>query len=423
MGTGTSGTPPGRGARKVTCFATEESVAEASGIQAKIRVETISDYQEFLRLEPVWNEVAEAAGLDHPFLEHAWIRTWWECFGAGSTLQILVLKAGDQAIAIAPLILTPVRMWGIKVRRLGFFYNAHVPRADFIVTERPEEAYRAIWSHLFHRCSWDLLQLCQLREGSQTLGAIPRLAADDSCPTGAWPSSASPYLPLSTSWGKYFDGLSAKHRSNLRNRLKRLKGMGPLEMEAITSDEKLDDALEAGLRLEAAGWKGKSRTAISCDPDTSRFYSTLAQRAADRGWLRLNFLHAGSKRIAFDYCLSYKNRIYRLKSGYDPSYARYSPSNLLFCSNLRNAFEQGLTEYDFLGAADGWKLKWAKQTKPHYWLYVFSGTFKGHLLYRIKFQLVPWFKRAGFDRLRNFVSQITARPPKAVFDATIRRIQ
>jgi hypothetical protein len=46
----------------VTCFATEESVAEASGIHAEIRVETISDYQEFLDLEPVWNEVAERPG-------------------------------------------------------------------------------------------------------------------------------------------------------------------------------------------------------------------------------------------------------------------------------------------------------------------------------------------------------------------------
>ena len=40
-------------------------------------------------------------------------------------------------MAIAPLILTPIRMWGIKVRRLGFFYNAHVPRADFLIAQRP----------------------------------------------------------------------------------------------------------------------------------------------------------------------------------------------------------------------------------------------------------------------------------------------
>jgi CelD/BcsL family acetyltransferase involved in cellulose biosynthesis len=405
----------------VTCLATEESLAEGSSVQAEIRVETVSDYQAFLDLEPVWDELLQAAGQDHPFLEHAWVRTWWECFGAGNTLHILVVKAGDQPIAIAPLIFGLIRMYGVKVRRLGFFYNAHVPRADFIVTRRPEETYRAIWSHLFRECSWDLLQLCQLPEGSATLDAIPTLAAAEGCPSGVWLSVASPYLRLCTSWDQYFDSLPTKHRGNLRNRLKRLKGRGPVELEAITSDEKLDAALEAGLELEAAGWKGKSRTAISCDPDTARFYSTLARRATERGWILLNFLCVGSKRIAFDYCLSYKNKIHRLKSGYDPSYARYSPSNLLCCLVLRNAFEQGIKEHDFLGASENWKLKWTRQTKPHYWLFVFSSTFKGRLLHLIKFQLIPLFKRAGLHRLRNLVLHIATHPSVAVFGAKIQR--
>ena len=66
--------------------------------------------------------------------------------------------------------------------------------------------------------------------------------------------------------------------------------------------------MEAGLRLEAAAWKGKARTAISCDADVARFYSTLAQRAAERGWMRLHFLQA-PQRVAFDYSLAYRNRI------------------------------------------------------------------------------------------------------------------
>jgi CelD/BcsL family acetyltransferase involved in cellulose biosynthesis len=387
----------------VTCLGTEEDEAAARIVSAKIRVETISDYQQFVDLEPVWNEVAHAAGLDHPFLEHAWVRTWWECFSAGSTLHILVVRAGNKPIAIAPLILTAIRMWGIKVRRLGFFYNAHVPRADFLIAQRSEEVYHAIWSYLFRKCSWDLLELCQLPDESETLDTIPRLAGADGCPTGVWPSDASPYMPLCIAWDRYFNSLPAKHRANLRNRFKRLKGTGPVELEAIAADEKIADALEAGFRLEAAGWKGKSRTAISCDQNTFRFYSILAQRTAKCGWTLLNFLRAGSKRVAFEYCLNYKNRIYRLKSGYDPSYARYSPSNLLSCLVLRNAFDQGIREFEFLGDSEDWKLQWTRQTKPHHWLFVFSGTFKGRLLYLIKFQLIPLFKRAGLHRLRDLL--------------------
>jgi CelD/BcsL family acetyltransferase involved in cellulose biosynthesis len=355
--------------------------------------------------------VAEAAGLDHPFLEYAWVRTWWESFGAGSALHVLVLRAGDRPIAIAPLILTPVRMFGIKVRRLGFFYNAHVPRADFLIAERPEEVYRAIWDYLSRNRFWDLLQLCQLPEGCQTLEEMPRLAAASQCRTGVWASEASPYVPLRPSWEEYFDSLAAKHRSNLRNRFKRLKATGPVEMEAITSAEGLAEGVEAGLQLEAAAWKGDAETAIRCDRATTRFYSTLAGRAAERGWLGLHFLRAGETRIAFDYSLSYKNRIHLLKLGYDPAYARFSPSNLLLCLVLQNAFEQGVAEYDFLGADADWKLSWARQVKRHFWLFVFPNTFKGRFLHLIKFQLVPLLKRPGLRHVRGFIERAAARWP------------
>jgi len=395
----------------MTRSAVINDLMEEAPVHAETRIETITDYQSFLNLEPVWNEVAEAAGLDHPFLEYAWVRTWWECFGSGSALHVLVVRAGDRPIAIAPLILTPIWMWGIKVRRLGFFYNAHVPRADFLIGERREEVYRAIWSHLAEDNSWDLLQLCQLTEGCATLEEIPRLAASDDCSAGVWASEASPYVPLGSSWGEYFDSLAAKHRANLRNRFKRLKATGPVGIETILTAQGLTEGLDAGLRLEAAAWKGEAQTAIACDPAVSRFYSTLAGRAAERGWLRLNFLQAGATRMAFDYSLFYNNRMHLLKLGYDPAYARFSPSNLLLCLVLESAFEQGVTEYDFLGADADWKQCWARQVRRHYWLFVFPGTFKGRFLYLIKFRLVPLLKRPSFRHVRRIIQRVAAHWP------------
>jgi len=392
----------------MTLSAAMTNVLEEATARAEIHIETITGYQAFLDLETMWDEVAEAAGLEHPFLEYAWVRTWWECFGAGSTLHVLVVKAGDRPIAIAPLILTPIRMWGIKVRRLGFFYNAHVPCADFLIAERPAEVYRAIWAHLLQTRCWDLLQLCQLTEGCETLEEVTKLAAEAQYRTGVWTSEASPYVPLRTCWGEYFDSLAAKHRANLRNRFKRLKMTGLVEMEEIASAEGLAEGLEAGLRLEAAAWKGEAQTAISCDPAISRFYSTLAGRAAERGWLRLHFLEADNTRVAFDYSLCYKHRVYLLKLGYDPAYARFSPSNLLLCRVLERAFAQGVTKYEFLGADAEWKMNWASQVRRHYWLFVFPGTIQGRLLHLIKFRLVPLLRRPRLRRVRSFMQRAGA---------------
>lgn len=376
-----------------------------------MHVETISGDQAFRDLEPAWNEVAAKAGLDHPFLEHVWVRTWWECFGAGSTLQVLLVKVNQEILAIAPLILTPVRMWGIKMRRLGLFYNAHVPRADFLIARSSQAAcYRAIWDHLSRRKDWDLIQICQLPGGSPTLAAMAGFAARERYQSITWVSGASPYLQLRGTWDRYFQGLTGKHRSNLRNRIKRLSEMGSVSVETITAGAELTGALEAGLRLEAAAWKGGNRTAICSDPDVSRFYSTLAVRAAERGWIRLNFLRSGSRRIAFDYCLAYSNRMYLLKLGYDPEYAPYSPSNLLVFLSLRNLFEQGVVNhYDFLGESVDWKRQWTHCSKPHYWLFVFSRTFKGKCLYFMKSKVVPLLRRKCLKPLRAFVIRLTAR--------------
>lgn len=378
----------------MTATATRAAMQEVRERRA-IRVETISDYETFLDLAPAWSEAVKAAGIDHPFLEHAWLRTWWECFGAGSTLHIVVVREIDDIVAIAPLISTRLRMFGIPMRRLGFFYNSHVPRAGFIIVRQEPKAYQAIWDHLLsERNSWDLLQLCQLPEGSQTAEEVRRLAGEAGFPIGVWLSGASPYLCIDTSWNQYYDRLPTKHRSNLRNRFKRLNQTGLVESETVTGKESLPAALEAGLRLEESAWKRDAGTAISSDPQVRKFYETFASRAAEKKWLRLNFLKAGAQRIAFDYSLAYNHQVFLLKLGYDPAFAAFSPSNLLLSMSLEHAFEQGFVKYDFLGENADWKRCWAKDETRNYWLFVFSGGFKGHCLHFIKFRIIPWLRKA-----------------------------
>jgi hypothetical protein len=68
-------------------------------------VETISDAGAFDRLEREWNDAVERAALPHPFLRHEWLHTWWECFGDGRALHIVIVRSNDRIIAIAPLLL------------------------------------------------------------------------------------------------------------------------------------------------------------------------------------------------------------------------------------------------------------------------------------------------------------------------------
>jgi CelD/BcsL family acetyltransferase involved in cellulose biosynthesis len=359
-----------------------------------LRVETVRDLAGLVALGPTWDRLLESAGIDHPFLTHEWIVTFWECFGGGE-LQVLVVRDGGEAVAIAPFMLVAARFYGLSVRRLQLIGNVHVQRADFIVARGAERAYEAIWEHLERqRPRWDVLVLPQLPAGSATLERLPRLARARGARCGAWVSTRSPWVRVEGTWDEYLAGLPRKHRGNLRNRMKRLTALGEVELEVVTGGPQMEEALARGLDLEAAAWKGQAGTAIRCIPERQRFYTRLAARAAERGWLRLQFLRVGGRRIAFGYALCVGDTLYLLKPGYDPAYAAYSPSNLLCSMVLRDAFATGLRAYDLLGDDDGWKLDWTQEVRPHSWLFVFARGVHGRLLHWLKFVAVPVVKQA-----------------------------
>ena len=374
-----------------------ESASVPAPSAPPLTVETVGDYEGLLALEPAWNGLVDAAGIGHPFLSHEWIRTWWECFGAGKQLHVLVVKAGSEPIAIAPFMRCQGRIGGLNVRRLQLIANVQTPRSDVIVGQRAPEAYQALWDCLAaQRALWDALVLPQIPADAATLDTLRELARRDGFLTGTWrrPSDQSPWVRLTGNWDDYFAGLARKHRSNLRNRLKRLEQTGPLEVRSVSAGAEIGPALDQGFTLEAAAWKGRRGTAIRCSSEVRLFYTRLAAWAAQRGWLRLQFLTVGDRPIAFAYMFCFKKTLFLLKPGYDPAFSALSPSNVLLSKVLREAFAEGLAAFDFLGEDDCWKLDWTSEVKPHSWLFVFPDTPRSRLLHFVKFRLLPWLKRA-----------------------------
>ena len=146
-------------------------------------------------------------------------------------------------------------------------------------------------------------------------------------------------------------------------------------------------------RLEGSGWKREAGTAIASDPAVHRFYTSLIERGTQAGWLQLLFLTVGDRRIATSYGACFDNRLFLFKTGYDPEFATCSPFKLLTSFAIQDACARGLTEVDFLGDAEPWKLEWTSTSRGHDWLYVFSDTMRARLLHSLKFQWLPELKR------------------------------
>jgi CelD/BcsL family acetyltransferase involved in cellulose biosynthesis len=358
------------------------------------RVTVIGDYEQFVSLESEWNDAVARAQIPHPFLRHEWVRTWWDSFAAGRQLHIVIVREGDRIVGIAPLMREHAVVYGLPVRRLALLANDHTPRTDLVVAGDESEIYQAIWNSLTCEIdTWDVLQLTQLPDTSRTMAAMSRLASADQLPIGTWKSSDSPYLELAGTWESYWGRLSAKFRSNVRNRLTRLKQIGEPALEILSDTPAIAAACYDAWRLEASGWKDAEGTSIGSDPKVQTFYTLLAERAADRGWLRLLFLTVDDRRIAVSYSAVYDGRLFLLKTGHDREFHACSPFKVLTYFAAQEGFARGLRELDFLGDTEPWKQEWTSTARSHNWLFIFSTSRRARLLHSIKFQMAPEIKK------------------------------
>jgi CelD/BcsL family acetyltransferase involved in cellulose biosynthesis len=361
---------------------------------ASCTAHVIDDYESFVALESEWNEAVLRAQIAHPFLRHEWVRTWWDSFAGDRQLHIVIVRNDGRIVGIAPLMRESAVVYGLPVRRLALVANDHTPRTDFVVAGDENEVYRAIWNSLACEMDrWDVLQLTQLPETSRTIRAMSGLASADQLPIGTWKSTDSPYLELAGTWESYWAGLSAKFRSNVRNRLTRLKQIGEPRLEILSDTAAIAAARDDIWRLEASGWKDKEGTSIGSDPAVQKFYTLLAERAADRGWLRLLFLTVGRKRIAVSYSAVYDGGLFLLKTGHDREFHACAPFKLLTYFAVQEAYARGLREVDFLGDTEPWKQEWTPTARGHDWLFIFSNSKRARLLHSIKFQMVPEIKK------------------------------
>jgi CelD/BcsL family acetyltransferase involved in cellulose biosynthesis len=116
----------------------------------------------------------------------------------------------------------------------------------------------------------------------------------------------------------------------------------------------VDEAVEQFLVLEAEGWKGRARTALSCRPGHDQFFREMSRGFAAQGRLMFLSLEAGPRVLAQDTALVAGEGLFGFKRAYDEAFARWSPGSLLDLDVLAWFHEhQTLAWLDTCSAPDG----------------------------------------------------------------------
>jgi CelD/BcsL family acetyltransferase involved in cellulose biosynthesis len=189
---------------------------------------------------------------------------------------------------------------------------------------------------------------------------------------------SSPYVPIEGTWMAFQARVPKSRRRSIARRERRLAELGELRFVVEDGSERLDELLDEGFALEAAGWKGQRRTAILSQPQTRAFYRDVCHWAAAAGCLRLAFLRLDGRAIAFNLCLEDGRTHYALKPGHSPDMAPYGPGALLIYRLIERSFSLGLANHELLGASDDFKRSFAgDHVRARLELQVFSKSFRG----------------------------------------------
>ncbi len=282
------------------------------------------------------------------------LQAWWEELYPQAQLTFLVARAEGEVTGIAPLL-----MRGEEAALAGdpqvFDYM------DVVLAPGREGPALANILGQALAMPWRRLVLWGLHPESPTRALMPALAQQLGLAFWEEVEAVCPQMPLPASWQEYLAGLPSKDRHELQRKLRRLQRVGEPQMEALTSPQDIDRAMDDFIRLHRAS---RPEKALFMTEAMARFFRRLA--TAPEAGARLYFLRLGPERVAGLLCFASGHTLQLYNSGYHPDYAHLAVGLLSKALLVAQAMEEGFRHLDFLRGGEPYKYSLGARDMPVY---------------------------------------------------------
>jgi CelD/BcsL family acetyltransferase involved in cellulose biosynthesis len=282
-----------------------------------------------------WDGLAERAG--NVFATPEWARVWWRHFGRGS--PVVALARGDDGRAAS---LVALELRGRRPLRVARFVG-HGP-GDQLGPVGPRDHTSGAEALAALKPRFDLL-LAERLPGtgwSDRLGG--RMLQREASPVIAVPEGG---------WDAYLASRSSNLRSQLRRKERKLLGEHGLRFRLSSDPDRVPEDMETLVRLHFARW-GEERSA-ALRTQAAKFHFDFAVVALERGWLRLWLAEIEGRPVAAWYGFRYGGSESYYQSGRDPEWHRHSVGLVLLAHTIREAMNDGVSEYRLLRGGEAYK--------------------------------------------------------------------
>ena len=181
---------------------------------------------------------------------------------------------------------------------------------------------------------------------------------------------------------KLIDTVRVKSRKISRSthrKKKMLKELGSLEFFVESNLIELKICFKEFLKLEAPGWKGKTKTAIKFDPKAQLFFSRIIDHFSPLDLCRIYLLKLDGIIIAAQFCIIVNKKCFYTKSAYDEKYSNMSPGVILMEKVLAHLAEENMVnQFNFVTHYDYYK-QWNAVSIKKEDVYIFNKTLIGQI--------------------------------------------
>lgn len=326
-----------------------------------MKIDVLRDTPDWDATVAEWDALRERVAPGRIFLSHAWLRTWWTHFGDGRDLAVCVTREGGRLVGGVALMRSIRRRRGVALRVWELVGTGLSDRLGILAEGDGSDFCEALVERLLDDLGpWDALDLRDLPQddpSSQALasalekrGIAQRLARSIPCPR----------FRVSGAWSDFYTAkISAKVRSNNRNKARRLAKEGAVEFRMATAPGEVVPAMDAIFALgEREKDRSKERLRPFDLPGGRAFFRDVGEALARRGALLLALLYVGERPVAYRVSFRSEGVHADYYPGFDPEFVRLSPGRLLLVHVLEDCFDSGVDEVDFLRGFEDWKGDW-----------------------------------------------------------------
>jgi CelD/BcsL family acetyltransferase involved in cellulose biosynthesis len=325
--------------------------------QRRLQATVLTEERDFAALEEEWEDLYEHCPSATPFQSWAWLYSWWESYGGGYGLRLIVVREGALLVGLLPLMLE--RRWGFG--QLIFVGKGATDCLDVLVREGwEEEVGRAATEALKEVSSWAVTDLQELRPQAATWevfrdweGSRARL----------WQSNC-PVADIKP-WDELIAALSKNHRSSVRRSLRRAEedGLRPELAEA-------EDAEAAAKRLVVLHRELWQERSIGVEHTTRRFEAFVkaaAGRMTARGLGGITEFRRDGEVVISNFSVFGRDFIgYYLPGASQGALKRYQFVSLCIREAVNIANGKDLPHLNFLRGEEPYKLRWSSRLVPNY---------------------------------------------------------